>query len=158
MLSTASATTKATAHGDFTFAEATDHSTYSLDHSNAVILVSRAHLTDLHSFPTRRSSDLHTINIDITGANDNASIAIDATVTDDRAVTEAGGLANALAGDPSASGKLLVSDVDSGENHFATVSAAAKIGRASCRDRAETTGAGTYARDKSKHDSRVEGR
>src|SRR5439155_1400747 len=41
----------------------------------------------LHSFPTRRSSDL---------------------------------LANASAGDPSASGQLTVHDVDTGENHFAT--------------------------------------
>src|SRR5207248_2215550 len=80
-------------------------------------LVAGAHVTDSLTVSSADGTASHTIN---------ASIAIDATVTDDRAVTEAGGLANAIAGDPSASGKLLVSDVDSGENHFATVSAAAK--------------------------------
>ncbi|WP_414628467.1 VCBS domain-containing protein [Rhizobium ruizarguesonis] len=52
----------------------------------------------------------------ITGANDAASIVVDATVTDDRATVEAGA---AGSGDPNASGKLTVSDVDDGEAAFA---------------------------------------
>ncbi|MDO3437077.1 VCBS domain-containing protein, partial [Rhizobium sp. CBN3] len=52
----------------------------------------------------------------ITGANDAAAIVVDATVTDDRATVEAGA---ADSGDPSASGKLTVSDVDDGEAVFA---------------------------------------
>src|SRR5207248_2859897 len=38
----------------------------------------------------------------------------------DTAALEAGGVANATAGDPSASGQLTVHDVDSGEDHFQT--------------------------------------
>src|SRR5205807_1630586 len=52
----------------------------------------------LPSCPTRRSSDL--------------------SASEDTAVVEAGGVANATLGDPSASGTLTVHDVDSGENHF----------------------------------------
>ncbi|TAU10697.1 hypothetical protein ELI49_13610 [Rhizobium ruizarguesonis] len=56
------------------------------------------------------------VSIAITGANDAASIVVDATVTDDRATVEAGA---AGSGDPNASGKLTVSDVDDGEAAFA---------------------------------------
>ncbi|WP_264267134.1 VCBS domain-containing protein, partial [Pararhizobium sp. BT-229] len=52
------------------------------------------------------------VSVSLTGANDAASIVVDATVSDDRAVTEAGA---AGGGDPDASGKLVVSDVDDGE-------------------------------------------
>ncbi|WP_224547978.1 VCBS domain-containing protein, partial [Mesorhizobium sp. CA16] len=62
----------------------------------------------------------HDVTITITGTNDAASIVVDASVTDDRAVSEAGGVNNGTAGDPSASGKLLVSDVDAGQAHFQT--------------------------------------
>ncbi|QIN50990.1 hypothetical protein G7039_37185 [Rhizobium leguminosarum] len=58
----------------------------------------------------------HNIVVAITGANDAASIVVDATVTDDRATVEAGA---AGSGDPNASGKLTVSDVDDGEAAFA---------------------------------------
>src|SRR5438045_9769902 len=56
------------------------------------------------------------IDVTITGSNDAATIT--ASVSEDTAVLEAGGAANAVAGDPSASGQLTVHDVDSGENHF----------------------------------------
>ncbi|TAU96990.1 hypothetical protein ELI38_14000 [Rhizobium leguminosarum] len=56
------------------------------------------------------------VSISLTGANDAASIVVDATVTDDRATVEAGA---AGSGDPNASGKLTVSDVDDGEAAFA---------------------------------------
>src|SRR2546430_8077465 len=58
------------------------------------------------------------IVVNITGSNDFATIT--ASASEDTAVTEAGGLANASAGDPSASGQLTVHDVDTGEDHFAT--------------------------------------
>ncbi|HVJ70813.1 MAG TPA: Ig-like domain-containing protein, partial [Sphingomicrobium sp.] len=64
-------------------------------------------VTDEHG-----ATDTATLTIRVYGANDNASIVIDANVTDDRATVEAGGAANATPGDPSASGKLTVSDVD----------------------------------------------
>src|SRR5438445_506584 len=57
-------------------------------------------------------------DLTITGTNDNATIT--ASASEDTAVLEAGGLANATAGDPSASGQLTVHDVDSGEAHFQT--------------------------------------
>src|SRR5437868_1894875 len=102
----------------------------------------------LPSFPTRRSSDLtldqsladpltagqvvhdhlvvtsfdgtasHDIDVTITGSNDNATISV--VGSQDSAALEAGGVANATAGDPSASGQLTVHDVDSGEDHFQT--------------------------------------
>ena len=56
------------------------------------------------------------VSISLTGANDAAAITVDATVTDDRATVEAGA---AGSGDPAASGKLTVSDVDDGEAVFA---------------------------------------
>jgi VCBS repeat-containing protein len=58
------------------------------------------------------------VTFNILGQNDAA--AITASATEHTAVTEAGGLANAVPGDPSASGQLAVNDVDSGENHFQT--------------------------------------
>src|SRR5207237_485822 len=45
---------------------------------------------------------------------------ITASAAEDTAVSEAGGLANAIANDPSASGQLTVHDVDTGEEHFGT--------------------------------------
>ncbi|TLX14396.1 VCBS domain-containing protein [Rhizobium sp. MHM7A] len=56
------------------------------------------------------------VTISLTGANDAASIVVDATVSDDRATVEAGA---AGSGDPNASGKLTVSDVDDSEAVFA---------------------------------------
>ncbi|MBZ9737457.1 VCBS domain-containing protein, partial [Mesorhizobium sp. CA9] len=58
----------------------------------------------------------HDVTITITGANDAASIGV--VAGGDYAVSEAGGVNNGTAGDPSASGQLTVSDVDDGEAHF----------------------------------------
>ena len=52
-----------------------------------------------------------TVHISINGSNDQASISNDSSVTSDTIVAEAGGTANGIPGDPSASGKLLVTDV-----------------------------------------------
>ena len=61
-----------------------------------------------------------TVKINITGANDVAVIGVDGSVTNDRAVTEAGGVANGNPGDPSASGKLTISDADLNQSSFQT--------------------------------------
>ena len=58
------------------------------------------------------------IDVAITGSNDTATIT--ASASEDTAAVDAGGAANAVPGDPSASGQLTVHDVDSGENHFQT--------------------------------------
>src|SRR4051812_34290352 len=80
------------------------------------------------------------IVVDVTGANDNASIV--AQAGGDYAVTEAGGVANGTLGDPSASGTVIVSDVDAGEAHFQVpVSLAGTYGTFTFN---ATTGAWTY--------------
>ena len=58
----------------------------------------------------------HNVTIMIDGANDAASIGV--VAGGDYAVSEAGGVNNGTAGDPSASGQVTVSDVDDGEAHF----------------------------------------
>ena len=60
----------------------------------------------------------HDIDVAITGSNDNATITV--SLTEDNAVLENGGVANATVGDPTASGQLTVHDVDTGEAHFQT--------------------------------------
>ncbi len=85
-----------------------------------------------------------TLEITVTGTNDNASIAVDATVTDDRATVEAGGAANAVAGDPSASGKLTVSDADDGEAVFTAPALASLTGTYGTFTFVAATGAWTY--------------
>src|SRR5438045_5533251 len=72
------------------------------------------------------------IDVTITGSNDAATIT--ASVSEDTAVLEAGGAANAVAGDPSASGQLTVHDVDSGENHFQAPGSVASDERTSTMD------------------------
>ncbi|PMX96657.1 VCBS domain-containing protein, partial [Pseudomonas sp. GW460-13] len=78
---------------------------------------------------TVSSADLtatQTITVNITGANDNATIT--ASTSADTAVTEAGGVANGAAGDAFASGTLTVSDVDAGQAHFADVPPQSLVG------------------------------
>src|SRR3989449_259317 len=84
----------------------------------------------------------------MTGSNGFAPIT--ASASEDTAVTEAGGLANASAGDPSASGQLTVHDVDTGEDHFDTPTSQA-------RERGPftfnpPTGTRTYTLDQAKAD------
>src|SRR5206468_2677708 len=88
------------------------------------------------------------IVVNITGSNDFATIT--ASASEDTAVTEAGGVTNASAGDPSASGQLTVHDVDSGEDHFAT--AASLGGQYGTFTFNATTGAWTYTLDQAKAD------
>jgi VCBS repeat-containing protein len=88
-----------------------------------------------------------TVHISITGANDNASIAVDPAVASDTCVIEAGGVANGSPGDPDASGKLIVSDVDSGENHFQAPPGSALSGTYGTFTFDASTGAWTYTLD-----------
>jgi VCBS repeat-containing protein len=91
------------------------------------------------------ATDSETLTINITGANDTATIVVDANVTDDRMVTEAGGVSNGTAGDASASGKLLLTDVDVGEAVFQTP--ASLEGTYGTFTFDEATGAWSYALD-----------
>ncbi|RIX26970.1 VCBS domain-containing protein, partial [Sphingomonas edaphi] len=67
-----------------------------------------------------------TVKINITGANDAASISV--VGVSDNAVVEAGGVANGLPGDPCAYGTLVVNDADLGENVFHAPDAGALTG------------------------------
>ncbi|MGI0524369.1 VCBS domain-containing protein, partial [Rhizobium giardinii] len=105
-------------YGSFTFNAATGSWTYTLDNDRAATqgLNQGAAVSDTLSVTSLDGTASHSIVVAITGANDAASITVDATVTDDRATVEAGA---AGSGDPAASGKLTVSDVDDGEAVFA---------------------------------------
>ena len=70
----------------------------------------------------------NTLSLSVTGVNDNASIANDGSVAQDFSVTEAGGSNNSVNPNPSASGKLLVTDADAGEAAFQTATATALHG------------------------------
>jgi VCBS repeat-containing protein len=92
-----------------------------------------------------------TVTVNITGANDAASI--NASANEDTNVVEAGGVANADSGDPSASGTLIVSDVDSGEAAFQAPASASLQGTYGTFTFNATTGAWSYALDQAKADS-----
>ena len=62
------------------------------------------------------ASSTATVSLTVTGVNDAATITV--TAGGDYEVLEAGGIANGMPGDPSASGDLDVSDVDTGEARF----------------------------------------
>src|SRR5439155_1274164 len=81
-------------------------------------------------------------------SNDAATIA--ASASEDTAVTEAGGVANATAGDPSASGQLTVHDTDSGETRCQTLSSLPRTNSTYTFD--PTTGAWGYTLDQAKAD------
>ncbi|WP_208605626.1 VCBS domain-containing protein, partial [Rhizobium aegyptiacum] len=105
-------------YGSFSFNAATGSWTYTLDNNRAATqaLNQGDAVSDTLSVSSLDGTASHNIVVAITGANDAASIVVDATVTDDRATVEAGA---AGSGDPNASGKLTVSDVDDGEAVFA---------------------------------------
>ncbi|MGR9176509.1 beta strand repeat-containing protein [Rhizobium leguminosarum] len=105
-------------YGSFTFNAASGSWTYTLDNNRAATqaLNQGDAVSDTLSVSSLDGTASHNIVVAITGANDAASIVVDATVTDDRATVEAGA---AGSGDPNASGKLTVSDVDDGEAAFA---------------------------------------
>ena len=99
----------AASYGTFSI-EATGHWTYTLDDNNATV----QGLNDggsLHELVTVATADGHTQQIDVTinGSSDASAI----TGTSTGSVTEKGGVANATAGVATASGTLVVTDVDS---------------------------------------------
>ncbi|MES2625820.1 MAG: VCBS domain-containing protein [Pseudomonadota bacterium] len=67
------------------------------------------------------------VAIEITGKNDLATITPDIT-NSDYVVTEAGGVANGTAGDPSASGQLKIVDLDAGQSAFQPVAVNSLVG------------------------------
>ncbi len=108
-------------YGTFTFDTTSGAWGYTLDdsHNSAADKLTDGQVVHdkltVNSFDTTAS---HTIDVAITGTNDEATIVVPGA--EDTAVTEAGGVANATKNDPSAGGQLTVNDVDSGEDHFLT--------------------------------------
>src|SRR5205814_2279676 len=82
------------------------------------------------------------IVVNITGSNDSATIT--ASAAEDTAVTEAGEIGRAAGSERSATGALTVHDVDTGEDHFATPTAASLAGTYGTFTFNATTGAWTY--------------
>ncbi|WP_037460284.1 VCBS domain-containing protein, partial [Sinorhizobium fredii] len=106
-------------YGSFTFDPATGTWTYTLDNDRAATqaLKRGQPVSDTLTVTSLDGTASHAIVVNITGGNDAAAIVVDATVADDRSVSEAGVAGN---GDPDASGTLSVSDVDAGEAAFQT--------------------------------------
>ncbi|WP_346657303.1 VCBS domain-containing protein, partial [Rhizobium herbae] len=79
-------------YGSFSFDAATGSWTYTLDNSRAATqaLNQGDAVSDTLSVTSLDGTASHNIVVAITGANDAASITVDATVTDDRATVEAG--------------------------------------------------------------------
>ncbi len=88
------------------------------------------------------------VTAEIIGRNDAASISVD--VADDRSVIEAGGIANGTAGDTVASGKLFVTDVDTGEAVFRAPAASSLNGTYGTFEFNAATGVWSYELDNSR--------
>ena len=82
----------------------------------------------------------------------NHAATITASASEDTAVIEDGGLAHAIAGDPSASGQLTVHDVDSGQAVFQAPTAASLVGTYGNFTFNATTGVWGYTLDQAKAD------
>src|SRR6202008_2496825 len=137
-------------YGTFTFNTATGAWTYTLDQAKADPLTAGQHVSDTLTVTSFDGTATQDIVVNITGSNDFATIT--ASASEDTAVTEAGGLANASAGDPSASGQLTVHDVDSGQAVFQAPTAASLVGTYGNFTFNATTGAWTYTLDQAKAD------
>ncbi|SOZ38693.1 VCBS domain-containing protein [Cupriavidus neocaledonicus] len=142
-------------YGTFTFNTTTGAWTYTLDNSKADALTAGQQASDALTVWSADQTAQQTITVNITGTNDVATIT--ASAGEDTAVTEAGGVANATAGDASASGTLTVADVDSGEAHFAAVPPDSLVGQYGTFTFNSTTGAWTYTLDNSKADALTAG-
>ncbi|WP_340529719.1 VCBS domain-containing protein, partial [Cupriavidus necator] len=142
-------------YGTFTFDSNTGAWTYTLDNSKADALTAGQHVSDSLTVASFDQTAQQTITVNITGANDHATIT--ASGSEDTSVTEAGGAANAVPGDASASGTLTVSDVDAGEAHFAAVLPASLVGQYGTFTFDNNTGAWTYTLDNSKADALTAG-
>ncbi|SCU95767.1 RTX toxin exported protein RtxA (fragment) [Cupriavidus necator] len=142
-------------YGSFSFDSNTGAWTYTLDNGKADALTAGQQVSDSLTVVSADQTAQQTITVNITGTNDHASIT--ASSSEDTAVIEAGGAANAIAGDASASGTLTASDVDAGEAHFAAVLPASLAGQYGTFTFDSTTGAWTYTLDNSKAESLAAG-
>src|SRR5206468_1039482 len=89
-------------YGTFTFNTTSGAWTYTLDQSLADHLTAGQHVTDTLTVASFDGTATYPLVVNITGSNDFATIT--ASAAEDTAVSEAGGLANAITNDPSASG------------------------------------------------------
>ncbi|MBF6986566.1 S-layer family protein [Cupriavidus sp. IK-TO18] len=142
-------------YGTFTFDSNTGAWTYALDDSKAESLTAGQQVTDSLTVVSLDQTAQRTITVNITGANDHATIT--ASTSEDTLATEAGGLANAIAGDPSAGGTLTVTDADTGEAHFAAVPTDSLSGNYGTFTFDSNTGAWTYTLDNIKAESLTAG-
>ncbi|WP_454742913.1 VCBS domain-containing protein [Cupriavidus necator] len=142
-------------YGTFTFDSNSGAWTYTLDNSKADALTAGQQASDSLTVASFDQTAQQTITVNITGANDHATIT--ASTSEDTSVIEAGGAANAVPGDTSASGTLTVNDVDTGDAHFAAVPPASLIGQYGTFTFDSTTGAWTYTLDNSKAESLAAG-
>ncbi|KAI3602007.1 RTX toxins and related Ca2+-binding protein [Cupriavidus necator H850] len=142
-------------YGTFSFDSNTGAWSYTLDNTKADALIAGQQVSDSLTVSSADQSAQQTIKVDITGANDHATIT--ASASEDKAVTEAGGAGNAETGDASASGKLTVTDVDTGEAHFAAVAPESLAGQYGTFVFDSNTGAWTYTLDNTKADALIAG-
>ncbi|MBB3012847.1 beta strand repeat-containing protein [Cupriavidus alkaliphilus] len=142
-------------YGTFTFDSSSGAWTYTLDNGKADSLTAGQQVSDSLLVSSADQTAQQTITVHITGTNDAATIT--ASTSEDTVVTEAGGVANATAGDASASGTLTVSDVDSGEAHFAAVGPESLVGQYGTFTFDSSSGAWTYTLDNGKADSLTAG-
>ncbi|QSI78358.1 VCBS domain-containing protein [Niveibacterium microcysteis] len=140
--------TLAGTYGTFTFNTTTGVWTYAANNSQAAIqsLGAGQSLTDSITVKSADGTASQVISVTINGANDGATIGGTATGT----VVEAGGVANAIAGTPNASGTVSVSDADAGQSVFQAVAPASLNGTYGTFTFNAATGAWTYALDNTK--------
>ncbi|MET4040668.1 VCBS domain-containing protein [Bradyrhizobium sp. RT6a] len=125
------ATASAAGYGTFTMTAAGVW-TYTLDNANPAVQALNAGETLIDTFTvTTLDGTAQVVTVTIHGSND-AAIISGATAG---SLTEAGGVANATPGTPSATGTLLAADVDNTSNTFTPVSS----------PKASTSGYGTFA-------------
>src|SRR6185369_7441932 len=139
----------AAAHGTFTLTTAGAW-TYAADNTQAAIqqLGAGQTLTDSFTAVSLDSAASQVITVTIHGTNDPATISGKAS----GAVTEDGGVANAIAGTPVASGTLSVTDADAGQAVFQAVLPANLVGTYGDFTFNETSGAWNYTLDPTRSD------
>ncbi|WP_439672502.1 RTX toxin exported protein [Cupriavidus necator] len=142
-------------YGTFAFDSNTGAWTYTLDNTKADALIAGQQVSDSLTVASADHTAQQTIKVDITGANDHATIT--SSASEDKVVTEAGGAGNAETGDASASGKLTVTDVDTGEAHFAAVPPESLAGQYGTFSFDSNTGAWSYTLDNTKADVLIAG-
>ncbi|WP_194469103.1 VCBS domain-containing protein [Bradyrhizobium sp. CCBAU 51753] len=140
-------------YGNFSFDPATGVWGYTLDNSKAATeaLTAGQPATDTLTVASADGTASQTITVNITGANDAATIT--ASGSEDTSVTEAGAgnaTVQATTGDATAGGTLTVHDVDAGEAHFAAVDPSALAGTYGNFSFDPATGVWGYTLDNSK--------